>query len=427
MPLPKASQPASLAAPNEELNAQTGQNSAGESQSRQSPSAFRIPPILLEGDAPASPADGERAAAGQTIKSPAETASAQLPASYGLSRLSLLPREPQWLFATWDFSQDQQREAERMPGRRLALRVFLGELNGELVKEIPVHPDSRQCFIYIERPERVFAAELGFYLPERQWRTVASVPPVTLPSRGPSEERTVQFATFSVAPPQGASDQPSLPAPSPIPLPSLEPGQPLAPTTPMPEVAVPPLPPVPLLPEWSSAREGALAELIGWTATRQEGPSSAEISHLLEGRPEQPGLIEGAQPEQFVPGLAALEISSFPGGVPLEISSPGAGEMHGPKAFRLSVNAELVIYGATEPNAQVTIGGRPIQLREDGSFSYRFALPDGSYTLAIKAMAPQGEVRQANLEFYRHTASEGHVEQHPQDPGLKSPHSHDAL
>jgi len=43
----------------------------------------------------------------------------------------------------------------------------------------------------------------------------------------------------------------------------------------------------------------------------------------------------------------------------------------------------LVIYGATDPTASVTIGERRIRLRPDGSFSYRFALPDGNYQLPI--------------------------------------------
>jgi len=45
------------------------------------------------------------------------------------------------------------------------------------------------------------------------------------------------------------------------------------------------------------------------------------------------------------------------------------------------VNAELIIYGATEPDAQVTIGGRANQAAPDGSFSFRFSLPDGDYEL----------------------------------------------
>jgi hypothetical protein len=86
------------------------------------------------------------------------------------------------------------------------------------------------------------------------------------------------------------------------------------------------------------------------------------------------------------------------------------------------VNAELVIYGATEPRARVVIGDRPIKLRKDGTFSYRFALPDGWYGLPISATAPDGkETRIALLRFMRETDYEGDVGAHPQDPSLKSP------
>ena len=47
------------------------------------------------------------------------------------------------------------------------------------------------------------------------------------------------------------------------------------------------------------------------------------------------------------------------------------------KGFWFNVNAELIIYGATEPTARVTLGGHEIKLRPDGTFSYRFSLPDG--------------------------------------------------
>ena len=58
------------------------------------------------------------------------------------------------------------------------------------------------------------------------------------------------------------------------------------------------------------------------------------------------------------------------------LSSPFGG-MEVPKNFWFNVNAELIIYGATEPDAKVTLGGHEIKLRSDGSFSYRFSLPDG--------------------------------------------------
>jgi hypothetical protein len=85
------------------------------------------------------------------------------------------------------------------------------------------------------------------------------------------------------------------------------------------------------------------------------------------------------------------------------------------------VNAELVIYGATEPDARVSIGGRTIRLRPDGTFSYRFSLPDGQYALPATAVAVHGETRHAELRFQRATRYEGEVGAHPQDPTLKPP------
>jgi len=84
------------------------------------------------------------------------------------------------------------------------------------------------------------------------------------------------------------------------------------------------------------------------------------------------------------------------------------------------VNAELIIYGATEPDAQVTIGGRVIKLRPDGTFSFRFALPDGEYELpAVAVSADKTDGRAAELKFSRSTEYRGDVGAHPQDPSLQ--------
>jgi hypothetical protein len=86
------------------------------------------------------------------------------------------------------------------------------------------------------------------------------------------------------------------------------------------------------------------------------------------------------------------------------------------------VNAELIVYGATEPTATVTIGGRPIRLRPDGSFSYRFALPDGQYELPVVAVsADQTDGRAAEMKFSRETEFRGDVGASAQDPELKAP------
>jgi len=61
------------------------------------------------------------------------------------------------------------------------------------------------------------------------------------------------------------------------------------------------------------------------------------------------------------------------------------------RGFRLVVNAELIIYGATEPDARVTIQGHPLRLNPDGTFRLRLALPDGSQEIPVKAVRSDGE------------------------------------
>ncbi len=49
----------------------------------------------------------------------------------------------------------------------------------------------------------------------------------------------------------------------------------------------------------------------------------------------------------------------------------------GPRKFFFEIGTELIVYGRTEPSASVWLGDQPIKLREDGTFTLRYALPDG--------------------------------------------------
>jgi hypothetical protein len=60
------------------------------------------------------------------------------------------------------------------------------------------------------------------------------------------------------------------------------------------------------------------------------------------------------------------------------------------KKFWLAVNTELIVYGATEPDAKVTVQGNAIRLRPDGTFTLRFALPDGKQVIPVEATASDG-------------------------------------
>lgn len=57
----------------------------------------------------------------------------------------------------------------------------------------------------------------------------------------------------------------------------------------------------------------------------------------------------------------------------------------GERKFSLVVNTELIVYGATEPDAKLTVQGKEIRLRRDGTFTLRFALPDGKQVIPVEA------------------------------------------
>jgi len=63
-------------------------------------------------------------------------------------------------------------------------------------------------------------------------------------------------------------------------------------------------------------------------------------------------------------------------------------------AFHLKVDAELVVFGTTEPDASVTLRGQPVRLQPDGSFKVRFNLPDRRQVLPVVASRGDGSEQQ---------------------------------
>ncbi|MEW6534473.1 MAG: DUF4912 domain-containing protein [Candidatus Auribacterota bacterium] len=100
------------------------------------------------------------------------------------------------------------------------------------------------------------------------------------------------------------------------------------------------------------------------------GMSSGEIREMMKKRIEQ-----------------AISSGAFSGAV----SSWGSGGLvkkeKKERNFFLVVNTELIVYGATVPDAELTIQGKPKKLNPDGTFSVRFALPDGLQEIPVKAIS----------------------------------------
>jgi hypothetical protein len=109
--------------------------------------------------------------------------------------------------------------------------------------------------------------------------------------------------------------------------------------------------------------------------------SSLELKQLFEERLRRP--------------LGSPAVTSFGSGGML----PGKG-----RKFWFQLDAELIVYGATEPNSRVTLQGEPMKLRPDGTFTMRFSLPDSRQIIPAVATSPDGvEERTIVLAIERNT------------------------
>jgi len=385
-----------------------------------------VPAILLEGDAPAPvPASGpgEKFSLGATPPTQ-RFSGGELPEAYGTKKLFLTARDPHWLYAHWDLTREQQLELNgASTDGHLVLRIYAHKIEGHALYEIHVHPESRHWFAHVERAGNSYAAELGYYSALGKWMRVAISSGTVTPPDAASKEDTAEFATIPFEIPFAKLIQiiedavrDNIPLAQAIEelrrhghpdLPRMTPGAvaafnsaTIAPTSiPGPTRA------------WTPQQEQALAKIINIDQSRRIWMGSLEITELIRRR-----LSQDVTSPTTAYGISSLALTSptspFGGGVGAEQA----------KGFWFNVNAELIIYGATEPNAKVTLGGHEIKLRSDGTFSYRFALPDGKYDLPAVAVSASGDdARAADLKFTRDTQYLGDVGATPQDPSLKPP------
>lgn len=386
-------------------------------KSKADKSSVTLPSILLEGDispTPQSTGPGQRYALGTTPppapSGPTEE-SQSLPEAYGTERLLLTARDPYWLFAHWDLTREQQQRYNRLSAdNHLVLRIYKDQVGGSPASETHVHPESRNWFVNVAQPGTKFVGELGYYQSSGRWVTISTSASTFTPPDRMSDDTSVWFETLPAdlefshlldlvrtvvtenvplieaiqqlraAGFQGLPDRRSI-----------------------------------VSERWTGDQKQALSEIITRDASRRIWMGSVEITELIRRQ---------FQLEMSSAGLGEFSLpSSWSGGVSSfsSVSSPFGG-VERKKGFWFNVNAELIIYGATEPDAKVTIGGRPIKLRPDGTFSYRFSLPDGHYALpAIATSADGDDSRVADLKFQRTTQYRGDVGKHPQDPKLKPP------
>lgn len=310
-----------------------------------------------------------------------------LPGGYGESQIVLMPRDPQWSYAYWDIPNDHKEDFRRQGGQQLALRLYdvteidLAYQSPHSVQEYLCDELAREWYLPIPVSDRDYVIDIGYRCADGRWLVLARSAAVRIPPVYPSDWVEDIFLTVN----------------------------------------------------WEE-------DLRGKTLYELVPPSQRQSQAATYGSPiydEIYGMAQGAEAQriagsmfgsmQHVPGsLYPQEVVSsyvFPSGVGMwavptasgltmsGVGMSGAGFSASaapvrPRQFWLIADAELIVYGATEPDATVTIGGRPIKLNPDGTFRFQMSFQDGLIDYPIMAVAADGEqMRSIHMKFNRETPS----------------------
>lgn len=319
----------------------------------------------------------------------------ELPEAYGTGRLFLTARDPHWLYAYWDLSWQQMADSRgQSSDGRLLLRVF-EKNHANPIQEFTLGPDSRNWYVPVNKAATTYNAQLGFWRHDGSFYVISHSREATTPPDAVSTDTTARFVTIPI----NFSFRQLLD----LIRGHIKDGEALADALHRLQLSGFKFPfKVGLeLGPWSAEQAGELERLMGGDIFRRIQMGSFEISEWLRRRLQE-------------------ELSS---GMFSAFSPAGASWSGQPqKGFWFAVNAELIIYGATEPNAKVTADGKPIKLRSDGTFSFHHTFPDGQYKLPVVAVSAGGDDKRAvELAFERKTKTKGDVGKVKQPAHLKAP------
>jgi hypothetical protein len=335
--------------------------------------------------------------------------------------MMLMARDPHWLYAHWDLTGEQQRRYNSLAaGHHLVVRVRKAVSAYEQVAEIDLHPESSHWFIHVAQSGIAYVAELGYYATLGGWTSIATSEHAATPGDGVSEIKATEFASVRAFPSAPVFGRPAaMPSGAASTVPFVTryaPDGGGAVVESQQDMGKEFVEPSPAPRQWTPEQEAALEEIV-MTLTDQRRWISSEEVVLLAAEALRRDAGAPAAIEALVPSSPAAPFENLEAGGEA-VSSLVKIEAARPRGFWFNINAELILYGATEPDARVELARRPVRLRPDGTFSARFALPDGDYEIDAMAVSKDGDWRRAALQFRRRTDYQGEVGKHPQDPAL---------
>ncbi|MBD2039616.1 DUF4912 domain-containing protein [Microcoleus sp. FACHB-672] len=314
---------------------------------------------------------------------------ADLPAGYGDSRIVLMPRDPQWAYTYWDIPNDHKEDLRRQGGQQLALRIYdVTDVNIEYqsphsIQEYPSDELAREWYLPIPVSDRDYVVDIGYRCADGRWLVLARSAQVHVPPVYPSDWIEDEFISVAWEEDLRGKTFVELVPPS---------------------KRVEPVYENPIYDEIFGMAQPA-------EAARVAGSIFGSMQHVAGSVQQIP--LSAISSYVFPSGVGMWAVPTASGltmsGVGMTMSGAGfsaSAPPNRPRQFWLIADAELIVYGATEPDATVTIGGRPIKLNPDGTFRFQMSFQDGLIDYPIMAVASDGEqTRSIHMKFNRETPS----------------------
>lgn len=290
----------------------------------------------------------------------------QLPTDYGDTKIVLMPRDPEKMFVYWEISRDVRRRhgiEKHRHNRPLILRVLekFDSADGfENRYDVEVTDQASQHYLPIKERVASLRVTLGIYGTGGAFQKLASSAEVSVPRIGIAEETDVQFATIN------------------------------------------------------DEVYGQIVELSGGSKftgrTAEKGGDDflrnlqqRVISTITDGPFSSGGLagglssgsLYGLSSGLFAGASSFLLPSSFQ--TVMGIGEGGEDSLKTARVdqrdFWLEVGVDVIVYGATQPNAKLTLMGQRIALSPDGRFRIRMVLPDTEIEFPVEAESADGRER----------------------------------
>jgi len=276
------------------------------------------------------------------------------PTADAKTNLVFLPRDPEWAYVFWQISEADREKAQSLGANKLCLRLYDvtgtkdGDFNQGTLREIAVDSYSTEWYLPIPVSDRDYKVELG-YRYGFKWMSLAFSSAGHVPNSQPSEQILDKFVPFNLE----SSSETNL-----------------------------------AITNTDGSETNGLHERLYQAATTYTKSSRIGSEEFMENNN-----TSAPNPYQNDSGAGVWTSG---------LNDSGAGISN--RSFWLVADAELIVYGATDPSATLKIGEEKVPLASDGTFRLQVPFRDGIQNYEIKATDSSGQQdRSITMRFNRDT------------------------